>query len=198
MMRMESIPIQAMLKLIWLKIGFATRKKATRVQIKTAKPPDTRWRPLEVRRTRCCPPRTSRMARMNMLKALEPKKFPADSSGEPIRMELMEVSSSGRLVAPAKRSTPINIPPSLVRAAITSPYLASCIAEKTIKAADTTKVTHTHPPDVAAIWNCSNIVLFCLVVLVQSYCVSGWPVSENAGIGFMEITDQTLCFRKAV
>ena len=102
-------------------------------------------------------------ARMNILNALEPKKLPAESSGEPMLMELMEVRSSGREVAPARSRTPINIPPSLVRAAITSPYLANCIAATTIRAAATTKVTQTQPPVVAAICIDSNMIFsFCL------------------------------------
>jgi hypothetical protein len=43
----------------------------------------------------------------------------------------MDVKNSGRDVAAASKTIPINIPPRRVRKAITSPYFANCIAANT-------------------------------------------------------------------
>jgi len=83
---------------------------------------------------------------MNMLNMLLPSMLPAARFGTPWRSELMVVSSSGREVAPASRSVPTNMPPSLVRTAMASPNRASCVAARTITAALPMKISQTMRP----------------------------------------------------
>jgi len=106
------------------------------------------WRVATRRRMRSCRNSRSSKASTNMLNMLLPNRLPAARSGTPWFSELMPVSSSGSEVAPAMSSVPTNIPPSLVRTAIASPYLASCIAAKTSSAELPTKISQTiRPPD---------------------------------------------------
>ncbi len=70
-----------------------------------------------------------------MLNMLLPKMLPAAKSGTCWLMELMVVNNSGIEVAPASNRVPMNMPPSLLRTAITSPYSANLMATVTIKTA---------------------------------------------------------------